>query len=87
MAPYATADDILGTFQDERYRGRVAIFHYAGHAESYELLLQGANGKPAVADAGGLALSSATKLACSWSSSTAARPSPRCRACSMRASP
>ena len=55
VAPYATVDDILGTFQNARYSGRIALFHYAGHADSYELLLQGADGRPAVADAGGLA--------------------------------
>lgn len=55
VAPYAKVNNILSTFQDQRYRGRIALFHYAGHADSYELLLQGVNGQPAVADAGGLA--------------------------------
>ncbi|HMN30933.1 MAG TPA: CHAT domain-containing protein, partial [Caldilineaceae bacterium] len=55
VAPYATVDDILGVFQDERYRRRIAVFHYAGHADSYALLLQDVAGQPAVADAGGLA--------------------------------
>ncbi len=55
VAPYATVDDILEAFQNRRYRGSVAVFHYAGHASSYRLLLQGADGLPAVADAGGLA--------------------------------
>ena len=55
VAPYATVDDILGMFQDERFSGRIAIFHYAGHADSYELLLQNAGGQPAIAHAGGLA--------------------------------
>ena len=55
VTPYATVDDILRTFQDERFNGRIAIFHYAGHADSYELLLQDARGQPAVAHADGLA--------------------------------
>ena len=38
--PYATLDQIIDTFQNQAYRGRIAIFHFAGHANSYELLLQ-----------------------------------------------
>jgi len=51
----AMVDEILDVFQDLRYRDRVAIFHYGGHAGGYGLLLESATGKPAVADAGGLA--------------------------------
>ena len=50
-----TVDTVLDVFQDARYRNRIAVFHYGGHAESYELLLETAEGKTATADAGGLA--------------------------------
>ena len=36
----ATADDILRVFQSHEYRNRIAIFHYGGHANSYQLLLE-----------------------------------------------
>ena len=51
----ATAGDILDVFQDTRYRDRIAIFHFGGHADGYRLLLETAEGTPAAADAGGLA--------------------------------
>jgi formylglycine-generating enzyme required for sulfatase activity len=54
-APFATVDDILDAFQNERIRGRIAVLHYAGHADDYQMLLEGAGGKGVVADAGGLA--------------------------------
>jgi WD40 repeat protein len=36
----ATLKDILDVFQDSDKRNRIAIFHYAGHANGYELLLE-----------------------------------------------
>ena len=36
----ATLSDIVQTLQDPRYRDRIAIFHYGGHANSYELMLE-----------------------------------------------
>lgn len=39
-----TAADIFKVFQDPRYRNRVGIFHYGGHANGYELLLESASG-------------------------------------------
>lgn len=50
-----TAADILDVFQDARYRDRIAIFHFGGHADGYRLLLETAAGSPAAANAGGLA--------------------------------
>lgn len=50
-----TVETVLDVFQDTRYRNRIAVFHYGGHAESYALLLETAEGKTATADAGGLA--------------------------------
>ena len=36
--PNTTISDILDVFQDSRYRDRIAIFHYGGHANGYQLL-------------------------------------------------
>ena len=55
MHQNVTVETLLDVFQDGSYRNRIALFHYGGHAESYELLLETAAGKTAVADAGGLA--------------------------------
>ncbi|MEO1418919.1 MAG: CHAT domain-containing protein [Bacteroidota bacterium] len=38
-----TLSDIVDVFQDPIYQGRIAVFHYAGHAESYSLLLEDEN--------------------------------------------
>ncbi len=51
----STAGDLFKVFQDPRYRNRVAILHYGGHANGYQLLLESAAGQSATADAGGLA--------------------------------
>ena len=55
-----TLDGLLSVFQDPRYRGRIVLFHYAGHANSYALLMEQAAGRRLVADAGGLAAFLAT---------------------------
>jgi hypothetical protein len=55
VQPYCTAGDIFKVFQDPRYRNRVAVFHYGGHANGYQLLLESAEGQSVGADAGGLA--------------------------------
>lgn len=49
----ATLHEIFDAFQ--RYRNRVAIFHFGGHANSYQLLLDSAEGTPAAAGGRGLA--------------------------------
>ena len=49
----STAGDIFKVFQEPRYRNRVAVFHYAGHANGYQLLLESPDGKAAAADARG----------------------------------
>ena len=36
----ATLSQLFDTFQDQRYRHRIALFHFGGHAHSYELLLE-----------------------------------------------
>lgn len=51
----ATLEDILAVFQQAEHRNRIAIFHYAGHANGYQLLLEDREGGGALADAGGLA--------------------------------
>jgi len=40
ILPGVTADDIAKAFQDGWYDDRICIFHYAGHADDDELLLQ-----------------------------------------------
>jgi WD40 repeat protein len=50
-----TPEELFQVFQDPEYRNRIAIFHYGGHANGYQLLLESAAGKSAIADAGGLA--------------------------------
>ncbi|MEZ5944565.1 MAG: CHAT domain-containing protein [Planctomycetaceae bacterium] len=50
-----TAGDIFEVFQDPRYRNRIAIFHYGGHANGYQVLLESTDGRAAAANAQGLA--------------------------------
>ena len=50
----ATLDDILDVFQSEVYRDRIAVFHYAGHADGYRLLLETERGSLTPALAKGL---------------------------------
>lgn len=51
----AAVNDILDVFQDARYRDRIAIFHFGGHADGYRLLLETPTGRQTAAHAGGLA--------------------------------
>ncbi len=51
----ATVVEILDIFQDPKYRHRVAIFHFGGHADSGVLLFESPAGAARVAHAGGLA--------------------------------
>ena len=51
----ATLDDILGAFQHPKLKGRIAVFHYGGHADSYELLFQSSPGSLQRIDARGFA--------------------------------
>jgi hypothetical protein len=53
LLPNATLEQILDVFT--RNRDRVAVFHYAGHADSGRLLLEAAAGGGAAAHAAGLA--------------------------------
>ena len=39
----ATLADIIDVFQDPEYSGRIRVFHYGGHADSYTLLLESEN--------------------------------------------
>lgn len=52
--PNATLGEIFDLFQDERYRDRVALFHYGGHAGSFELLLEKSDRENATAHRTGL---------------------------------
>ncbi len=53
--PSVTLDEILGAFQDDRYRGRIAVLHFAGHAGSDLLLMESRPGQALEAGAAGLA--------------------------------
>jgi hypothetical protein len=50
-----TIDDILGVFQRAEFRNRIAVLHFAGHAGSYQLLLEKPDGSPGPIDAAGFA--------------------------------
>jgi hypothetical protein len=50
-----TIKEVLDIFQDQRYRHRIAMFHYGGHANGYQLLLESDDGAAAAADAVGFA--------------------------------
>ena len=50
--PSTSIKNILNTFQ--KYGDRIAIFHYGGHANSFQLLLETDDGKNASAHSGGL---------------------------------
>jgi WD40 repeat protein len=50
----ATIEQMLDTFQDARYKDRIAIFHYGGHADGYQLLLEQLDGSHGVAHGAGL---------------------------------
>ncbi len=52
----ATIQDIIDVFQHRDYRHRIAIFHYGGHANGFQLLLESPEGKTQLAHAGGLAV-------------------------------
>lgn len=54
ILPNATLDDLAATFLREKYRNRIAVFHYGGHAGSYELLLESSAGKTELAHGEGL---------------------------------
>lgn len=49
-----TVENILNVFQDQRYRDRIAIFHYGGHANGYQLLLEAVDGTNVSAKSEGL---------------------------------
>ncbi|MCB9949343.1 MAG: CHAT domain-containing protein, partial [Planctomycetaceae bacterium] len=53
VIPNATLDEIFNAFQ--KYRSRVAIFHYGGHANGFQLLLETSEGHAKAAGAAGLA--------------------------------
>lgn len=50
----ATISSIIDTFQRTRYRDRIAIFHYGGHADGYQLLLESLEGGNSIAHGLGL---------------------------------
>ena len=51
----ATVGDMLDVFQRRGYRDRIALFHFGGHANDYQLLFETGEGQAAAADAGAFA--------------------------------
>ena len=54
VRPNAGIEEIINTFQDEHYRGRIAVFHYGGHADGFQLLLEAIDGSSIIAHGEGL---------------------------------
>ncbi len=50
----AAIEDILKVFQDKKYNSRIAVFHFAGHADEYRLLMESFTGQHAPAYRQGL---------------------------------
>lgn len=44
LLPNATLGSLVHTFQRKKFRDRIAIFHYGGHANSYDLMLEDEEG-------------------------------------------
>ncbi|MDX2249851.1 MAG: CHAT domain-containing protein [Bacteroidia bacterium] len=51
----ATLADIVDVFQDPEYSGRIRVFHYGGHADSYQLLLESEGNAVQIASSEGFA--------------------------------
>ncbi|MEM7374490.1 MAG: hypothetical protein AAF587_38210 [Bacteroidota bacterium] len=49
----ASLGDIIDVFQDPEYQGRIQGFHYGGHADSYQLLLESESGGVQIANSEG----------------------------------
>ena len=60
--PNTTTREILDVFQHPEYRNRIAIFHYGGHANGFQLLLESPEGKASPAYAGGFAFTIITVI-------------------------
>jgi hypothetical protein len=50
----ATVNDIFDTFQDPRYKDRIAIYHYGGHASGNQLMLETLEGGHGASHSDGL---------------------------------
>ena len=55
-APFVTPADIISTFQNPVYAGRIAVFHFAGHTDDLYMLLHNWQGHSTKVSAGGLAV-------------------------------
>lgn len=55
IEPYATIESVFNVFQDPKYRGRIAVFHFAGHAGLDFLRFETEGGEGLSADAAALA--------------------------------
>ncbi|MCO6475100.1 MAG: CHAT domain-containing protein [Phaeodactylibacter sp.] len=54
ILPNTTLDQLVDTLRRPRFRERIAVFHFSGHANSLELLLEQESGGAASAHAAGL---------------------------------
>ena len=54
VIPNATLESILNVFQRKRFKDRIAVLHYGGHADGYQLLLETASGSSEIAHGEGL---------------------------------
>lgn len=52
--PYATIKELLDVFQDKKYKDRIAIFHFAGHAGDSSLIFETIEGMEDAAHKDGL---------------------------------
>ena len=77
----ATVGDIFDLFQHPDLRNRIAVLHYGGHADSYQLLFESVAGQAAPADAVAFAATGACHMCLikprSMGRSSAAGPSIR----------
>ncbi len=53
--PNVTFEEVINAFQNREYRDRIAVFHFGGHAGSYQLMLEDHQGRPVEAAAPALA--------------------------------
>ena len=45
-----TVADIIEVFENPKYKDRIAIFHYGGHADGFSLLLESSSGSNTMTD-------------------------------------
>lgn len=51
---HSSIKTLIDTFQNQRFKDRIAIFHFAGHADDFQLMLESNEGETIVAHSEGL---------------------------------